>query len=134
MKILVVDDDPGVKLILRRLIGLKLFTTPIEASNGLEGLLKVENEAPDLVLLDLGLPLKNGIEFLEKLRESKTYASLPVIVISSTKERETVSRLIGLGISGYILKPLDYEKTFKAINGVVKKLKLQKAPAKEPMH
>ncbi len=126
MKILVVDDDEGVKLILRRLIGLKLFTTPVEASNGLEGLLKVEKEAPDLVLLDIGMPLRGGVEFLEKLRESKTYASIPVIVISSSKDKDIVAKLIGLGISGYILKPLDYEKTFKIISDVIGKLKLQK--------
>jgi len=126
MKILVVDDDEGVKLILRRLIGLKLFTTPIEASNGLEGLLKVEKEGPDLVLLDIGMPLRGGVEFLETLRESKTYASIPVIVISSSKDKDIVAKLIGLGISGYILKPLDYEKTFKTISDVIGKLKLQK--------
>jgi two-component system response regulator len=126
MKILVVDDDEGVKLILRRLIGLKLFTTPIEASNGLEGLLKVEKEAPDLVLLDLGMPLRGGVEFLEKLRESKTYASTPVIVISSSKDKEIVGKLISLGISGYLLKPLDYEKAFKMISDVVGKIKNQK--------
>ncbi len=126
MKILVVDDDEGVKLILRRLIGLKLFTTPIEASNGLEGLLKVEKEGPDLVLLDIGMPLRGGVEFLETLRESKTYASIPVIVISSSKDKDIVAKLIGLGISGYILKPLDYEKTFKTISDVIVKLKLQK--------
>lgn len=126
MKILVVDDDEGVKLILRRLIGLKLLVTPIEASNGLEGLLKVEQESPDMVLLDIGMPLKGGVEFLEKLRESKTYASLPVVVISSSNDKEVVAKLINLGISGYILKPLDYEKTFKVINDVVGKIKLQK--------
>jgi DNA-binding NarL/FixJ family response regulator len=126
MKILVVDDDEGVKLILRRLIGLKLFTTPIEASNGLEGLLKVEKEGPDLVLLDIGMPLRGGVEFLEKLRESKTYASTPVIVISSSQDKDTVAKLIGLGISGYILKPLDYEKTFKMISDVIGKAKIQK--------
>jgi two-component system, response regulator len=126
MKILVVDDDEGVKLILRRLIGLKLFLTPIEASNGLEGLLKVETEAPDLILLDLGMPLRGGVEFLEKLRESKTYAGTPVIVISSSNDKEIVAKLIGLGISGYILKPLDYEKTFKIISDVIGKIKLQK--------
>ena len=126
MKILVVDDDEGVKLILRRLIGLKLFITPIEASNGLEGLLKVETEAPDLILLDLDMPLRGGVEFLEKLRESKTYVGTPVIVISSSNDKEIVAKLIGLGISGYILKPLDYEKTFKIISDVIGKIKLQK--------
>lgn len=126
MKILVVDDDEGVKLILRRLIGMKLFTTPIEASNGLEGLLKVEKEGPDIVLLDVGMPLKGGVEFLEKLRESKTYASTPVIVISSSKDKDTIAKLISLGISGYLLKPLDYEKTFKMINDIMTKAKVQK--------
>jgi two-component system response regulator len=126
MKILVVDDDDGVKLILRRLLGLKLFITPIEASNGLEGLLKVEKEAPDLVLLDIGMPLRGGVEFLEKLRESKTYASMPVIVISASKDKDVVAKLIGLGISGYLLKPLDYEKTFRMISDVIGKIKLQK--------
>lgn len=126
MKILVVDDDEGVKLILRRLIGLKLLITPAEASNGLEGLLKIEQEVPDLVLLDLGMPLKSGVEFLEKLRESKTYGAIPVVVISSSNDKDMVARLIKLGISGYILKPLDYEKTFKVINDVVSKIKFQK--------
>jgi two-component system response regulator len=126
MKILVVDDDEGVKLILRRLIGLKLLTTPVEASNGLEGLLRIEQDVPDLVLLDLGMPLKGGVEFLEKLRESKTYASIPVVVISSSNDKDVVARLIKLGISGYILKPLDYEKTFKVINDVISKIKFQK--------
>jgi len=94
-RVLVIDDDPDVQALMRETLeseGLEVRC----ASNGEEGLRAVEAEVPDVVLLDLMMPVMDGITFLEHLRSNPYHMGLPVIVISAkeltAEEREILAR------------------------------------------
>jgi DNA-binding response OmpR family regulator len=102
-KILIVEDDK----FLRELIAKKLKNEGfdvVEAIDGEEGLKKIKEERPDLVLLDLILPGIDGFEVLARVKEDPNLAQIPVIILSNLGQREEVERGLKLGARDYLIK------------------------------
>jgi DNA-binding response OmpR family regulator len=102
-KILIIEDDK----FLRELIARKLIAENyeiVEAIDGEEGLKKIKEEKPDLVLLDLILPGIDGFEVLSKIKEDPALSSIPVIILSNLGQREDVERGLKLGAVDYLVK------------------------------
>jgi len=103
-KILFIEDDP----VLQKTLGQKLKAEGFEvfsAFNGNDGLKLAQKEQPDLILLDLILPQKGGIEFLKELRENeKTKDILVVVLTNVSRETEKIQQILELGIKGYLVK------------------------------
>ncbi len=105
-KILIVDDEPfNVEYLEQELEDTDYET--ICAANGQEALAKVEIEAPDLVLLDIMMPVMDGFEVLRRLKASAATRDIPVIVISASNSLESVVRGIKLGAEDYLPKPFE---------------------------
>ena len=101
--ILIVEDDK----FLRELITQKLIKEGYETSeaiDGEEGIKKVKEEKPDLVLLDLILPGIDGFEVLSKKREDPALVQIPVIILSNLGQKEDVERGLKLGAIDYLIK------------------------------
>jgi DNA-binding response OmpR family regulator len=102
-KILIVEDDR----FLRELIAKKLKNEGyevLEAVDGEEGLKRIKEEKPDLILLDLILPGIDGFEVLEKAKEDPNTAQIPVIILSNLGQREEIERGLKLGAIDYLIK------------------------------
>jgi DNA-binding response OmpR family regulator len=102
-KILIVEDDR----FLRELIARKLKNEGyevLEAIDGEEGLKKIKEEKPDLILLDLILPGIDGFEVLTKAKEDSDTAQIPVIILSNLGQREEIERGLKLGAIDYLIK------------------------------
>jgi CheY-like chemotaxis protein len=65
---------------------------------------------PDLIFLDLNMPVMSGKEFLQKLKQRESLAHIPVIVLSTTNRPETIRELRALGAADFIIKPSEFEK------------------------
>jgi two-component system sensor histidine kinase/response regulator len=104
-RILIVDDEIFNQHLLLRI--LRHDYDLGSASNGAEALEMLQTEAYDLVLLDMMMPVLNGIETLIEIRANADLAELPVIIISAISETEQVVNAIKLGANDYITKPLD---------------------------
>lgn len=102
--VLVIEDDHDTRVTLRQVLensGFKVYS----AANGKEGIQILKTSRPNLVLLDLVMPLMDGEEFLQEKKVHQSMANIPVIVISSFKDR-----IDALGDNTpYLLKPLDLE-------------------------
>ena len=101
--ILIIEDDK----FLRELIAQKLIKEGFEISeavDGEEGMKKVKEEKPDLVLLDLILPGIDGFEVLSKMKEDPALASIPVIILSNLGQKEDVEKGLKLGAVDYLIK------------------------------
>jgi DNA-binding response OmpR family regulator len=101
--ILVIEDDK----FLRDLISKKLLKenyNVVEAVDGEEGLKKIKEIKPDLVLLDLILPGMDGFEVLAQVKEDPTLNQIPVIILSNLGHRDDVERGLKLGASDYLIK------------------------------
>jgi len=108
-KILVVEDDPVNQMILSDFLAANGYET-IAASTGPEGIARFETDAPDLLLVDIQLPRKNGFELLRDIKSRPEGKSTPILLMSAVyNDRDQSSRTIQLGTlaDGYLTKPFD---------------------------
>ncbi len=103
-RVLVVDDDPNVQEILREFLSAKGYEV-ITAGDGAEGLRRVKEERPHLILLDIQMPKMDGLEVLRHLRAIDK--EVGVIMITGVNEQEIAKKAMELGAFDYIVKPLD---------------------------
>jgi len=103
VKILMVEDDRFLRKIYRDKLTKAGFEF-IEATNGIEGTNKVISERPDLVLLDLILPRKNGFDVLIDMKSNKNTKNIPVIILSNLGQESDVKRGLTLGAQDYLVK------------------------------
>jgi len=101
--ILIVEDDK----FLRELIAKKLIKENFEVSeaiDGEEGIKKIKEEKPDLILLDLILPGIDGFEVLSQMKKESTLASIPVIILSNLGQKEDVEKGLKMGAVDFLIK------------------------------
>ena len=111
-RVLVVEDSPGIRRLIEvslRPIDVELISRP----DGPSGLEAIRQEAPDLVVLDIGLPGMDGWEVLKHLREATETASLPVVVLTAHAEEESRRRADEGGADAFITKPF-HPQAFRA--------------------
>lgn len=108
-KILVVEDDPVNQMILSDFLAANGYHM-VAASSGPEGLERFERDAPDLLLVDIQLPRKNGFELLREIKGRPEGKATPILLMSAVyNDRDQSSRTIQLGTlaDGYLTKPFD---------------------------
>jgi len=116
LHILFIEDDAIETMKLKRTVSkLQVHHKITETTNGEEALdfLKSDEVLPDIILLDLNMPKLSGIEFLRILKADPKLKYLPIIVLTTSENRADLLECYGIGIAGYVIKPLkygDYEK------------------------
>jgi two-component system phosphate regulon response regulator PhoB len=108
-KILVVEDDPVNQMILLDFLAANGYDT-VGASSGPEGIERFERDAPDLLLVDIQLPRKNGFELLHDIKSRPNGRATPILLMSAVyNDHDQSSRTIQLGTlaDGYLSKPFD---------------------------
>ncbi len=126
MKLLLVDDDAEIRSSVR--LGFELQWRDVEfveAGTGAEGLRLVEEEQPDLVLLDIGLPDVDGYGVL---REIRRFSAVPVIMLTARDEPIDKVRGLEAGADDYVAKPFDHLELMARVRAVLRRLDL-KAPS-----
>ncbi len=102
-KILIIEDDKFLRELIVRKLNQENFDV-VEAVDGEEGIKKIKETTPDLLLLDLILPGMDGFEVLSKIKEDPATASIPVVILSNLGQREDVERGLKLGAVDYLVK------------------------------
>jgi CheY-like chemotaxis protein len=121
VEILLVEDNPGdVELVREALKEGKVRNELHVASDGVEAIqfLKKANPCPDLILLDLNLPRKNGREVLREIKSDPKLGIIPVVVLTSSREEEDILRTYKLHANCYITKPVDFEQFLKVVRSI----------------
>jgi excisionase family DNA binding protein len=107
--VLVVDDDPGVRQVVRANLEAEGYAVR-EAGSADEGLASLEEEPPDLLLLDVMMPEVDGWEMLRRVQERYGVGAIPVLVFSGTVEERTVADATARGARGFLGKPFDLQQ------------------------
>lgn len=116
--LLVEDDQVDVMTVQRSFKKLGVLNELVVVSDGEQALDYLRNPVkglPSIILLDINMPKMNGHECLKHLKEHPVFRNIPVMMLTSSKERHDVDKCFDLGISGYILKPVDYAQFLEAI-------------------
>jgi CheY-like chemotaxis protein len=126
-KVLVVEDVHEARLLVRQILG-RLGVTVIEAEDGLEGIRLARQELPDLILMDLSLPLVDGWEATRALKADRLTAHIPIVIVSAHSMYDDPQRVKDLGCVGYVMKPLEPS----VFAQYVKEVLLEGAPHPQP--
>lgn len=117
-KILTVDDSKTIRLIVMK--AFKTFDCDVfEAANGVEGLAVASREQPDIIILDLTMPIMDGAEMLSKLKTNPDLRNIPVIMLTAEAGRENVLKIAKLGVRDYLVKPFKEELIVERVGRVI---------------
>ena len=105
-KILIAEDNPVNRELLRELLEMRGHTI-VEACDGEEALRIIEQTQPDLVLLDIGMPLLDGFAVIRKIRENPRFASMPVVAVTAYAMQGDREKILSSKFDGYLSKPVD---------------------------
>lgn len=101
--VLIVEDDPSIQNLYRTKLENSGFEV-LTGNNGVEGLQAMEKKTPDIVLLDVMMPVMNGFEMLKKMRDKKEWEELPVIILSNYGEVDQMTEGFTSGATDYLIK------------------------------
>jgi two-component system cell cycle response regulator len=117
-KILTVDDSKTIRLIVGK--AFKPFDCDVlEASNGVEGLAVASRETPDLIILDLTMPIMDGYETLTKLKSDPDLKQIPVVMLTAESGRENVLRIAKQGVRDYLVKPFKEDVIIERVGRII---------------
>jgi len=114
-KVLIVDDEPNIVTALEFLLKRSGYDVQL-ATNGAEALQQVDAYRPDLVLLDVMMPVKSGYEVCQTLRERPELAQMKIVMLSAKGSEAEINKGISLGADLYITKPFSTQELVAAIN------------------
>jgi CheY-like chemotaxis protein len=126
ISVLLVDDDPGDVLLVREgFEDHKVGNLLSVVSDGVEAMEYVRGQGsyshavrPDLILLDLNLPRKSGIEVLEEIKTDASLSTIPVVVLTTSEAEEDIVRAYKLHANAYITKPVDFEQFSRIVHQI----------------
>ncbi len=104
--VLIVDDQPSMRDVLKRLLRNQGYELAF-ATNGQEALTKAAELIPDVILLDVMMPIMDGFEVCRRLRADSTLAQVPILMVTSLKDRDSRLRGIKAGADDFVSKPYD---------------------------
>ncbi len=117
--ILTVDDAKAVRLLVEKALA-PYNCEATEAANGFNGFYAIERARPDLILLDIAMPVMNGLEMLERLKGTPEIADIPVIMLASRSDHAVIPQLPKMGAQDILMKPFNEADLLAKIGGVVK--------------
>ena len=120
IKILIAEDNAVNRELLRELLELRGYTV-LEACDGQEALQMIEQAQPELLLLDIGMPVMDGFAVIKRIRENPRLAKLPVVAVTAYAMRGDQERILSSGFDGYLSKPVNPSSLAQELDRVLSK-------------
>jgi DNA-binding response OmpR family regulator len=118
-KILTVDDSKTIRMIVKKAF-MPFNCEMFEGENGVEGLAIANKEKPDLIILDITMPVMTGIEMLEKLKTEKELKDIPVIMLTAESGKDNVMKIVKMGVRDYMVKPFKGDQLIERAKTILK--------------
>jgi two-component system chemotaxis response regulator CheY len=119
-QILIVEDSPTMRQLLvfalRRLKDVNL----VEASDGMDGLRKISSDHFDLALIDINMPVMDGLKLIRLIRGEDSLKEIPIVVITTEGAKEDRERALSLGANEYLTKPIQANRVLSVARSLLK--------------
>jgi two-component system chemotaxis response regulator CheY len=119
-RILIVEDSPTMRQLLafalKRLRGAEV----VEAQDGMDGLRKVTADEFDLALIDINMPVMDGLKLIHLIRQEPNLATMPIVVITTEGAQEDRDRALALGANEYLTKPIQSNRVLAVAKELLK--------------
>lgn len=118
-KILLVEDDPGIRTMYQKLFTKQGFQVTT-AVNGQEAVKAVAKELPDIILCDIEMPVMNGVETVKKIKSDQKTKDIPMVMLTNRQDDEFIKQAIEFGAESYIVKTQqDPHDTVTMVHGIL---------------
>ncbi|MBI5590616.1 MAG: response regulator [Deltaproteobacteria bacterium] len=114
LKVLAVDDSKTIRKIVSKAFSA-YDCEVLEAENGIDGLSIASREKPDLIVLDITMPVMNGVEMLGKLKGQPDLKDIPVIMLTAESGKDNVMQIVKMGVRDYMVKPFKGEQLIERV-------------------
>lgn len=119
-RVLIVEDSPTMRQLLvfalRRLRGMEI----VEAQDGMDGLRKVSSDHYDIALIDINMPVMDGLKLIRLIRGEDALKDIPIVVITTEGAREDRDRALALGANEYLTKPIQANRVLSVVRSLLK--------------
>jgi len=119
-RILIVEDSPTMRQLLvfalRRLKDVDI----VEAQDGMDGLRKVSSDQFDLALIDINMPVMDGLKLISLIRGEDSLRGIPIVVITTEGAKEDRERALSLGANEYLTKPIQANRVLRVVQSLLK--------------
>lgn len=123
-RILIVEDDPNYRFFLKTTLGKEGYLNIEQAANGNEGYHKTLDYRPDIVILDLMMPICNGFEYCERIRARAEFAEMPILVQTGIGDMETHHKAFGTGATDLLTKPVNAQEFLARVRAHLERYQL----------
>lgn len=117
---LVVEDSPTMRQLITFTLKRIKNSTVVEASNGVEGMKKLSQSRFDLIVIDINMPLMDGLKLLSIIRKDPVYNNIPIIIATTEGAEADRDKGLKLGATAYISKPIQTSEFLKTIKEILK--------------
>ena len=119
-RILIVEDSPTMRQLLvfalKRIPGVEI----VEARDGMDGLRKVTSDHFDLALVDINMPVMDGLKLIHLIRDEESLKAMPIVVITTEGAEEDRARALALGADEYLTKPVQAGRVLQVVKALLK--------------
>lgn len=118
LTVLVVEDFEDNRFMMRRLLEMSGYRV-IEAVNGKQAVEAAISERPDLILMDLSLPMLDGLAATRRIREAEGLGRVPIVAVSAHDSADFHTEALAAGCNEYVTKPIDFDHLVRILDGLV---------------
>jgi two-component system chemotaxis response regulator CheY len=119
-RILIVEDSPTMRQLLVFALKRLKEVDIVEAQDGMDGLRKVTSDHFDLALVDINMPVMDGLKLISLIRGEESLKSMPIVVITTEGAQEERERALALGADEYLTKPIQANRVLQVAKGLLK--------------
>jgi CheY-like chemotaxis protein len=131
--VLIAEDNAINRELLRELLEIRGYTV-VEACNGQEALHMIEQARPDILLLDLGMPVLDGRAVVRRIREDPRLAALPVLAVTAYAMQGDREKILSLGFDGYLAKPISSSSLIQELERLLHNTSAPRLASKSVKH
>lgn len=117
--ILVVEDSPTMRQLISFAMKRVSNSKVIEATDGVDALKKLSSQKIDLMLVDINMPVMDGLKLVSLVRGNPAYKDIPVIIITTEGAEEDKKKAIAIGANAYLPKPIQTQELLKLVNSFI---------------
>jgi two-component system, cell cycle response regulator DivK len=118
--VLVVEDFEDNRFMMRRLLEMSGYRV-VEAVNGSQAVEMAESESPDIILMDLSLPVLDGLAATRRIRERNGAGRTPIVAVSAHDSADFHAEALAAGCNEYVTKPIDFDQLVQLLDRLLKK-------------
>ena len=119
-RILIVEDSPTMRQLLAFALKRLKHVDVVEAQDGMDGLRKVTSDHFDLALVDINMPVMDGLKLISLIRGEETLQQMPIVVITTEGAEEDRQRALALGANEYLTKPIQANRVLQVARSLLK--------------